>query len=92
MVLKLPGAQKRMFWSFEKDIFQFFANFWVAKVKPFFGKARQFCKKFFDKVYFVESYLEKAFKSLFDHSKQPLLEFLNISNVLNVSIWIFDWS
>ena len=55
-------------------------------MKPFFGKARQFCKKFFDKVYFVESYLEKAFKSLFDHSKQPLLEFLNISNVLNVSI------
>ena len=55
-------------------------------MKPFFGKARQFCKNFFDKVYFVESYLEKAFKSLFDHCRQPLLEFLNISNVLNVSI------
>ena len=41
MVLKLPWAQKRKFWAFEKGIFQFFANFWVTKLKPFSGKVRQ---------------------------------------------------
>ena len=41
MVLKLPWAPKRMFWAFEKGIFQFFANFWVTKLKPFSGKVRQ---------------------------------------------------
>ena len=150
MVLKLPWAQKRMLWAFEKSIFQFFANlwvtkskpfsgkvrqsvqnylnqnlvvrsflengfeatlsskanvvsvwkghfqffenFWVTKLKPFSGKARQCCKNFFDKVYFVESILESAFQSLFDHSRQSLLEILNISNVFNVAIWIFSWS
>ena len=68
----------------------FVANFWVTKLKPFTGKARQYCKNFFDKVYFVESFLESAFQSLFDYSRQSLLEFFNILNVLNVSIWIFN--
>ena len=207
MVLKLPWSQKRMFWAFEKCIFQFFANFLVAKLKPFSGKVREivqnylnqnsvigsflengfettsslktnvlsvwvehfsvflkflsgeveslfweievkhsrlfksrsgqrtllrkffwsylelkneFCKRlkrvffsflqnfewrrwncflgnqccnnFFDKFYFIESILEGTFESLFDHSRQSLLEVLNISNVLNVSIWIFNRS
>ena len=56
MVLKLPWAQKQMNWAFEKGIFQFFANFWVTKVKTFSGKARQCCKNFFHKVYFAESF------------------------------------
>ena len=148
MVLKLPWAQKRMLWAFEKWIFQFFANFWVTKLKPFSGKvrqsiqnywnqnliigsflengfeatlssktnvvsvwkvhfsvfckflsdelnlfsgkARQYCKNSFDKVYFVESILESVFLSLFDHSRQSLLEVLNISNVLN--ILLFEYS
>ena len=33
MVLKLPRTQKRMFWAFEKSIFRFFINFWLAKLK-----------------------------------------------------------
>ena len=41
MVLKLRWAWKVMFWSFEKDIFQFFASFWATKLKPFSGKVRQ---------------------------------------------------
>ena len=61
-------------------------------MEPFFGAVRQWCKKFFDKVYFGESFLENAFTYLFDHSRQALLEFLNILNVLNVSIRIFNWS
>ena len=41
MVLKLPRPQKRILWVFEKAIFQFFANSWVTKLKPFSGKMRQ---------------------------------------------------
>ena len=33
--------QKRMLWAFEKSIFQFFANSWVTKFKPFLGKLRK---------------------------------------------------
>ena len=55
-------------------------------MKLFSGKARQFCKNFFDKFYFNESILESAFQSLFRHSRQSLLEVLNISNALNVPI------
>ena len=92
MVLNLPWAQKRMFWVFEKGIFQFFANFLLTKLKPFSGKARQCCENFLYKVCFVWSFLENPFQLLFDHSRQSLLQFLNISNVLNVSIWISHWS
>ena len=58
----------------------------MTKLKPFSGKASQCCKNFFGKVYFVEDILESAFRSLLDHSRQSLLEVLNISNVLNVAI------
>ena len=34
-------------WAFEKGIFQFFANFWVTKLKPFSGKARHIAAKRF---------------------------------------------
>ena len=85
-------AQKLKLWMFERGIFQIFNNFWVAKLKPFSGIPRQCWKNFFDKVYFAQSILESAFQSLFDHSRQSLLEILNISNVLNVAIWIFNWS
>ena len=85
-------AQKLMLWMFQKGIFRIFNNFWVAKLKPFSGIPRQCWKNFFDKVFFAQSILESAFQSLFDHSRQSLLEILNISNVLNVAIWIFNWS
>ena len=41
MVLKLPWAETRMYWAFEKSIFQFFVDFWVTKLKPFAGKVTQ---------------------------------------------------
>ena len=63
------SPKANFFLAFKKDLFQFFRYCWVTKVEPFFGKAKQCCKNFFDKVYFVESSLEHAFKSLFDHSK-----------------------
>ena len=131
MVLKLPWAQKRIFWAFEKKVwkplkpfswkvrlsvkiflnqnlrirtffengfeatlssktnvqsvwkehFQFLANFWVTKLKPFTGNSRQCYKNFFDKIYFVESILENAFQSWFDQPRQSWLEVLNILNV-----------
>ena len=34
MVLKVPWAQKQLLRAFEKGIFQFFASFWVTKLKP----------------------------------------------------------
>ena len=42
--MKLPRPEKRIFWAFEKGIFQFFANIWVTKFKQFFGKLNQSIK------------------------------------------------
>ena len=157
MVLRLPCAEKRVFWVFEKSIFQFFENFWEAKLKPFLGKVRQSVQNYLNQNLVIGSFLEsgfqaswsskanlarlwkghfsdfrkllsgevetifveseakrsKLFKSkfghrkllclfgsilenasqfLFDRSRQSLLEFLNIFNVLNIFIWIFNWS
>ena len=62
MVLKLPLNQKRMFWPFEKDIFQFFANCWVAKLKEFSGKVTQSIQNILNwnlvTGSFLENYLE----------------------------------
>ena len=38
--------KKRMFWRFEKGIFHFFSNFWVAKLKTFCVKIRQSVEKY----------------------------------------------
>ena len=74
MLLKLPEAQyqdcvrlKRVFFSFCKSL--------SDEVEAVF------CENFFYKVCFVGRLLESAFQSLFDHSRQSLLELLNISNV-----------
>ena len=39
MVLKPPLAQKRMFWAFQKIIFQFFINFSIDEVETIFGES-----------------------------------------------------
>lgn len=41
MVFKLPLGEKQMFWTFLNCIFLSFANYWVAKLKLFPGKARK---------------------------------------------------
>ena len=63
MVLKLPWAQKRMFWAFEKSIFQFFANFWLTKLKPFSGKVRQSVQNYLNQNSVVGSLLENGFEA-----------------------------
>ena len=59
MVLKLPWAQKRMFWTFEKSIFKFLAIFWVTKLKPFSGKVRQSLRIYLNQN-LVENYLNET--------------------------------
>ena len=58
----------------------------MAKLKPFFGKARQSFADLLNSKLVIGSFLENVFQSLFDHSRRSLLDFLNISNVLNVFI------
>ena len=63
MVLKLPWARKRMFWAFEKTIFQFFANVWVTKLKPFSGKVRQSDQNCLNQNVSIGSFLENGFEA-----------------------------
>ena len=52
-----------MFWAFEKNIFQFFANFWVTKLKPFSGKVRQSVQNYLNQNSVVGSLLENGFEA-----------------------------
>ena len=61
MVLRVPWTQKRKFWAFEKDIFPFFANFWVAKSKPFSGKMNQSVQKYLNQNLAIRNMLENSF-------------------------------
>ena len=62
MVLKVPWTQKRMFWAFEKGIFQFFSKFWVKKLKPFSKKVRQNIPNYLNQNLVLGSCLENGFK------------------------------
>ena len=57
-----PWAQKRIFWTFEKGIFQVFANFWVMKLKPFSGKVRQSVQNYWNQNWVIGSFLENVFE------------------------------
>ena len=72
MVLKLPWAQKRMSWSFEKNIFQYFENVWVTKLKPFSGKVRQSDQNFLNQNLGVGSFLENGFEATFSSKTNVL--------------------
>ena len=61
MPVKLPWAGKRMFWGFEKTIFQFFANLWVTKLKPFSGKVGESVKIYLNQNLFRRTFLENGF-------------------------------
>ena len=63
MVLKLPWAQKRMFWALEKSFFQFFANVWLTKLKPFSRKVRQSVQNYLNQNSVVGSLLENGFEA-----------------------------
>ena len=61
MVLKLPWVRKRMFWAFEKNILQIFANFWVTKLKPFSRKVNQSVQSYLKTNLVIGSFLENGF-------------------------------
>ena len=61
MPVKLHWAGKRMFWGSEKSIFQFFANFWVTKLKPFSGKVGESVKIYLNQSLFIRTFFENGF-------------------------------
>ena len=63
MVLKLTWAPKRVFWAFEKGFFQVFENFWVRKLKPFFGKVRQSVQNYLNGNLVIGSFSENDFEA-----------------------------
>ena len=76
MVSKLPWAQKRIFWVFEKSIFQFFADFWLTKLKPFSGKERQSVKIYSNQNLAMTTFLKKGFEATLS-SKMNVLSLWN---------------
>ena len=52
-----------MLWAFEKSIFQFFASFWVTKLKPFSGKVRQSVQNYLNQNLVIGSFLENGFEA-----------------------------
>ena len=51
-----------MLWTYENAIFQFFANFWVTKLKPFSGKVRQSIQNYLNQNLVIRSFLENGFE------------------------------
>ena len=52
-----------MLWAFDKSIFQFFASFWVTKLKPFSGKVRQSVQSYLNRNLVIVIFLEKGFEA-----------------------------
>ena len=50
-----------MLYTFEKGIFQFFANFWVTKLKPCSGKVRQSNQNYLNQNFVIRSFLGNGF-------------------------------
>ena len=74
MVLKLLWAQKRMFWAFENSIFQFFGNFWGAKLKLFSEKAKQSLYDHLNSKLIIVNF----FKNCFEASLSSKTNFLSL--------------
>ena len=72
MVLKLRWAEKRMFWAFEESIFQFFADFWVTKLKPFSRKERQSVQDYWNQNLVLGSLLENGFEATLSSKRNVL--------------------
>ena len=60
---------RKWFWSFlkldvfEKSIFQFFANFWLTKLKPFPGKVRQGVQNYLNQNLVIGSFFKNGFEA-----------------------------
>ena len=50
-----------MFLTFEKAIFQFFASFWLMKLKPVSGKVKQSVQDCLNQNFVIASFLENSF-------------------------------
>ena len=61
MVLKLPPAQKQVFWTFEKYLFQVFANFSVNKLNPFAENVSQSLQNYLNQNLVIGSFWENDF-------------------------------
>ena len=56
-------AQKRRLWTFEKDIFQFFTNFWMTKLNWYSRKAMKNVQNSLNQNLAIARFLEKPFKA-----------------------------
>ena len=61
-----------MYWAFEKSIFQFFANFWVTKLKPFAGKVMQSVQSCLNENLVLVNFLENGLEATFSSEKNVL--------------------
>ena len=58
-------GEERMFWTFEKRIFQFFAKFWVTKVKLFSEQGRQSEAVYLNQKFVIRTFLGNCFGATF---------------------------
>ena len=63
MGLKLPWAQKRVFGTLGKGILQFFAGFYMTKLKPLLGKVKQSIQNYLNQNLVIETFLENGFEA-----------------------------
>ena len=75
----------------KRAFFSFLQVFGWRSWNRFQGKQDNLLETFCIKSALFGAFWKNVFQFLFDHSRQSLLQFLNILNVWNVSIWIFNW-
>ena len=63
-----------MLWAIEKGIFQFFAHFWVTKLKQFPGKVNQNAQNYLNQNSVIGSFLKNGFEATLS-SNTNLLSF-----------------
>ena len=63
MGLKLPWPQKRVFGTLGKGILQFFAGFYMTKLKPLLGKVKQSIQNYLNQNLVIETFLENGFEA-----------------------------
>ena len=84
MFLKNP--LKLWKWTFENDVFQISANFWVTKWKPLSGKARQSVKSCLNQNLVIWSISENHFKAILRSKRNVLYLMVFLSFFAN--FWV----
>ena len=72
MVLKQSWSQKRMFWAFEKVIFQSFANIWERKFESFSAKVRESIENCLNQKLAIGNFLGNGFEATLSSKKNVL--------------------